>query len=143
MSSRTIMEMFISPDYSKVLVPCLLSVNSHSSPQFGFSFTYIEFSTIRVNNCVYKILSLEVLSTAKGSRKIWKASCHHQNLIFMNHHHLLRNVPTRDVWHVLKFNLFHKMENIVIPWIISTCSYKRNYIILIWGYMYLFPQFRM
>ena len=31
------------------------------------------------------------------------------------------------------------MENIVIPWIIS--SYKRNYIILIWGYMCLFPQF--
>ena len=33
------------------------------------------------------------------------------------------------------------MENIVIPWIKS--SYKRNYIILIWGYMYLFQQFRM
>jgi hypothetical protein len=41
----------------------------------------------------------------------------------------------------VKFNLFHKMENIVIPWIIR--SYKRNYIILIWGYMYLFPQFHM
>jgi hypothetical protein len=34
-----------------------LSVNSHSSPQFSFGFTYIEFSTIRANNCVYKILS--------------------------------------------------------------------------------------
>jgi hypothetical protein len=34
-----------------------------------------------------------------------------------------------------------RTENIVIPWFIS--SYKRNYIILIWGYMYLFPQFRM
>jgi hypothetical protein len=42
---------------SKVLVPCLLSMNSHSSPQFSFGFTYIEFSTIRANNCVYKILS--------------------------------------------------------------------------------------
>ena len=31
------------------------------------------------------------------------------------------------------------MENIVIPWIIR--SYKWNYIILIWSYMYLFPQF--
>jgi hypothetical protein len=29
----------------------------------------------------------------------------------------------------VKFNLFHKMENIVIPWIIR--SYKWNYIILI------------
>ena len=56
MSSRTIMEMFISSYYSKVLVPCLLSMNSHSSPQFRFGFTYIEFSTIRANNCVYKIL---------------------------------------------------------------------------------------
>jgi hypothetical protein len=52
---NTIMEMFISSYYSKVLVPCLLSVNSHSSPQFSFGFTYIEFSTIRANNCVYKI----------------------------------------------------------------------------------------
>jgi hypothetical protein len=55
MSSRTIMEMFISSYYSKILVPCLLSVNSHLSPQFSFGFTYIEFSTIRANNCVYKI----------------------------------------------------------------------------------------
>ena len=57
MSSRTMMEMFISSYYSKVLVPCLLSMNSHSSPQFSFGFTYIEFSTIRANNSIYKILS--------------------------------------------------------------------------------------
>ena len=53
MSSRTIMEMFISSYYSKVLVPCLLSMNSHSSPQFIFGFTYIEFSTIRANKYIY------------------------------------------------------------------------------------------
>jgi hypothetical protein len=41
MKQITIMEMFISSYYSKVLVPCLLSVNSHSSPQFSFGFTYI------------------------------------------------------------------------------------------------------
>ena len=46
MSSRTMVEMFISSYYSKVLVPCLSSMNSHSSPQFSFGFTYIEFSTI-------------------------------------------------------------------------------------------------
>jgi hypothetical protein len=33
------------------------NLNSHSSSQFSFGFTYIEFSTIRANNCVYKILS--------------------------------------------------------------------------------------
>ena len=57
MSSRTTMEMIISSYYSKVLVPCLLSMNSHSSLQFSFGFTYIDFSTIRANNCVYKIFS--------------------------------------------------------------------------------------
>jgi hypothetical protein len=31
--------------------------NETSSPQFSFGFTYIEFSTIRANNCLYKILS--------------------------------------------------------------------------------------
>jgi hypothetical protein len=50
MSSRTLMEMFISSYYSKVLLNCLFSMNSHSSPQFNFGFTYIEFSTIRANN---------------------------------------------------------------------------------------------
>ena len=54
MSSRTMMEMFLSSYYSKVLVPCLLSMNSHSNSHISFGFTYIEFSTIRANNWVYK-----------------------------------------------------------------------------------------
>jgi hypothetical protein len=47
----------------------------------------IEFN-LNSSERMENVLQKRRLSTTKGSRKIVNAYCHHQNLIFMNHHHL-------------------------------------------------------
>jgi hypothetical protein len=117
MSSRTIMEMFISSYYSKVLVPCLTCPSLIEGTSFTFkngrTFTVMQDISCKTKNLVYAII--------QEAFQIFRLPFAVYNLPFLQY--IFHTFAT------VKFNLFHKMENIVIPWIIR--SYKRNYIILI------------